>query len=213
MQTLPTDTLTCDISRLSLWRNDPDYDYARGLMEATEGPVDRLRRWLMNKLYDWFDWTLNDSQMNWLFVAVVLVCVLLVVWFVWKKHPGLFRRVGAVSRPANDVEDTIYGINFGNEIRRAVEKDDYYTAVRYTYLHVLKQYHDAGRINWQPYKTPTDYVYELRFPEAQPDFRRLTNAFLRVRYGNHHPDRAFYEDTERLADSLSRLTVKEGGES
>ena len=49
MQTLPTDTLTCDISRLSLWRNDPDYDYARGLMEATEGPVDRLRRWLMDK--------------------------------------------------------------------------------------------------------------------------------------------------------------------
>ena len=121
MQTLPTDTLTCDTSRLLQWRNDPDYDYARGLMEATEGPVDRLRRWLMDKLYDWFDWTLNDSQMNWLFVAVVLVCVLLVVWFVWRKHPGLFRRVGAVSRPANDVEDTIYGINFGNEIRRAVD--------------------------------------------------------------------------------------------
>lgn len=213
MQTLPTDTLTCDSSRLAQWLDDPDYDYARGLMEAGEGPFARLRRWLMEKLYDWFDLALNETQMNWVFVAVVLLCIVLLVWFVWRKHPGLFRRVGADGRPASEDEDTIYGIDFNDEIERAATREDYYAAVRYTYLYILKQLHEAGRIDWQPSKTPTDYVYELKVPAMQPAFRRLTNAFLRVRYGNHRPDRAFYEETKRLADSLSHPQAEEGGKA
>ena len=210
MHTATTDTLTCDTARLDRWLDDPDYAYARGLLTADEGLMARLRRWLGEHLAEWFDWTLNDTELNWVFVAVVVVCVLLLAWFVWRRHPGLFRSVGRNATPVAADEDTIYGIDFATETERAVARGDYHTAVRYTYLHTLKRLDDAHRISWQPYKAPNEYIYELR--DADTDaFRRLTNAFLRVRYGNHVPTRAFYEETARLADAV--CAPRKGGEA
>ena len=210
MHTATTDTLTCDTALLDRWLDDPDYAYARGLLTADEGLMARLRRWLGEHLAEWFDWTLNDAQLNWVFVAVAVACVLLALWFVWRRHPGLFRSVGRNATPASADEDTIYGIDFATETERAVARGDYHTAVRYTYLHTLKRLDDAHRISWQPYKAPNEYIYELR--DADTDaFRRLTNAFLRVRYGNHVPTRAFYEETARLADAV--CAPRKGGEA
>ena len=108
MHTATTDTLTCDTARLARWLDDPDYAYARGLLTAGEGPLARLRRWVGDRLAEWFDWTLNDTELNWVFVAVVVVCVLLLAWFVWHRHPGLFRSVGRNATPVAADEDTIY---------------------------------------------------------------------------------------------------------
>ena len=149
-----------------------------------------------------------------MYVAAALVVLLLIVAYLWWKHPGLFRRVGRAgkSSAATD-EDTIYGIDFPEEIRRATSREDYTAAVRYTYLYMLRQLDDAGLISWQSYKTPTDYVYELREADSAEDLRALTNGFLRVRYGNYTATRAFYDGMCRFRDALvRRLLQTEGGE-
>ena len=38
---------------------------------------------------------------------------------------------------------------------------DYREAVRLLYLQTLKQLSDGKRIDWQLYKTPTQYIYEV----------------------------------------------------
>lgn len=214
MHPAATDTLTCDTARLARWWTDPAYDYERALHAAEGTWWDRLRSWLDWKLSEWFDWTLTDSEVNWVFVAAALVVLLLIVAYLWWKHPGLFRRVGRAgkSSAATD-EDTIYGIDFPEEIRRATSREDYTAAVRYTYLYMLRQLDDAGLIRWQSYKTPTDYVYELREADSAEDLRALTNGFLRVRYGNYTATRAFYDGMCRSRDALvRRLLHTEGGE-
>ena len=210
MHTAATDTLTCNTALLDRWLADPDYAYARGLMTADEGLLARLRRWLIDCLADWFDWAITDAQLNWVFVAVVVVCVLLLAWFVWRRHPGLFRSVGRNSTPVSADEDTIYGIDFATETERAAARGDYYTAVRYTYLHALKRLDDDMRISWQPYKAPNEYIYELKDADTAA-FRQLTNAFLQVRYGNRTPDHTLYEETTRLAEAV--CTPRKGGEA
>ena len=99
-------------------------------------------------------------------------------------------------------EDTIYGVDFARGIADALSRSDYREAVRLLYLQTLKQLSDEKRIDWQLYKTPTQYVYEVRMPA----FRQLTNHFLRVRYGN-------FEDTEALFHVMQSLQeeVKKGG--
>ena len=77
-------------------------------------------------------------------------------------------------------EDTIYGVDFSGGIADALSRSDYREAVRLLYLQTLKRLSDEKRIDWQPYKTPTQYINEVRIPV----FRQLTNHFLRVRYGN-----------------------------
>ena len=143
MHPAATDTLTCDTARLARWWTDPAYDYERALHAAEGTWWDRLRSWLDWKLSEWFDWTLTDSGVNWVYIAAALVVLLLIVAYLWWKHPGLFRRVGRAgkSSAATD-EDTIYGIDFPEEIRRATSREDYTAAVRYTYLYMLRQLDD-----------------------------------------------------------------------
>ena len=70
-------------------------------------------------------------------------------------------------------EDTIYGVDFPGGIAEALSRRDYREAVRLLYLQTLKQLSDAERIDWQLYKTPTQYLNEVRLPA----FRQLTNHF------------------------------------
>lgn len=211
MQTATSDTLVCDTARLARWWNDPDYDYMRGLADADGDWFTRLKVWLSHWLSEWFNWTMTDEDMDWFFIVLVVLCLLLVLWFVWRKHPGLFRRTGTVRPPAAEEEDTIYGISFEAEIRRAEQAGDYVKAVRYTYLYTLKCLHDGGCIDWQPYKTPTDYVYELSSPREAQTLRMLTHGFMRVRYGKFVPARAFYEEMRTCHEELCFRAEKGGG--
>ena len=73
MHPAATDTLTCDTARLARWWTDPAYDYERALHAAEGTWWDRLRSWLDWKLSEWFNWTLTDSEVNWVFVVAALV--------------------------------------------------------------------------------------------------------------------------------------------
>lgn len=99
-------------------------------------------------------------------------------------------------------EDTIYGVDFAEGIADALVRTDYREAVRLLYLQTLKQLSDGKRIDWQLYKTPTQYIYEVRLPA----FRQMTSHFLRVRYGN-------FEATETLFHAMRDLQkeVEKGG--
>ena len=100
-------------------------------------------------------------------------------------------------------EDNIYGVNFDVEYTKAMAQKDYYKAIRMVYLRTLRWLADHHKINWQLYKTPTQYTREF----LSTDFQRMTNAFMRVRYGN-------YEASEELVSELLNIEVEiEKGDS
>lgn len=206
------DTLSCDVQRLEYWLNNADYDYARALSSASDSWYERLRYWLAQHLYDWFHWTLTDEDMNWLFIGFAILCVLALVVYIWRKHPSIFRRVKPTTHSGQEEEDTIYGIDFEEQIQNAVKTEDFYSAIRYTYLYTLKQLNDQGLINWQPYKAPTEYVYELKKTESVKELRRITADFMRVRYGNFKASASLYEQVENCCARLCRQTGQEGGD-
>ena len=121
---------------------------------------------------------------------------------VYKKRPELFMRSRKSTLPYTVGEDTIYGVDFAERIADALARTDYREAVRLLYLQTLKQLSDGKRIDWQLYKTPTQYIYGVRLPA----FRQMTNHFLRVRYGN-------FEATETLFHAMRDLQkeVEKGG--
>ena len=92
------------------------------------------------------------------------------------------------------MEDTIYGIDFDAIISQALGREDYREAIRMIYLRTLKALSDSQQIDWQPFKTPSQYVRE--FDAAA--FRTLTSHFLRVRYG-------YFEATRQLCDEVEQL--------
>lgn len=182
--TLTADTLTFDTARISAWQVDVATDYNRELMTPDVSLMKIIGRYVSEFLSWLFGSRFAETYTEWVIVGLMLVILALVLWFVYRKRPELFMRNRRSRLAYNVQEDTIYGVDFEAEIASAHDRGDYREAVRLVYLQTLKWLSDGGHINWQPYKTPTEYLYEVKGDAFRMAFRELTDCFLRVRYGN-----------------------------
>lgn len=194
----PVDTLVCDTVKVALWQSDSAYDYNRELIT----PEINIFEWFMKQFNDFlrriFGSRFANEYSEIILIGIAIVILLLIIWFVYKKRPELFMRSRKNRLPYSVEEDTIYGVDFQGGIEEALSRSNYREAVRLLYLQTLKELSDKGRIDWQLYKTPTQYNYEVR---TQP-FRELTNHFLRVRYGNFEATESTYRVMKALQDEI-----------
>ena len=200
MITSPVDTLVCDTAQIAVWQSDSAYGYNRELM-TTEINV---FEWLFQRFGEFmrkiFGSRFAEEYSGLILVCIAIVILLLIIWFVYKKRPELFIRSRKNVLPYTIEEDTIYGIDFQKGITDALSHADYREAIRLLYLQTLKQLSDEGRIDWQLYKTPTQYIYEVR----TTTFRELTNHFLRVRYGNFEATETIFRTMQALQDEIGK---------
>lgn len=189
------DTLQLDSTRLAVFRHDKRYDYDRELTDGSQN----LLEWLSALLRDWMESAFNvlvdnDAVYYSLIVGGVLL-VLFIGWLVWRKSPAFFMRRETAESTDYDVQaDSIYGTDFDAAVGEAMSRHDYRQCVRLLYLQTLKLLSDAGRIDWQPSKTPSQYVREY----GTEPFAELSGHFIRVRYGN-------FEATEELCRKMKSL--------
>lgn len=202
MITSPADTLVCDTAQIAIWRSEGLYDYNRELITPELNLFDWIGKQFGELLRKIFGSHFAEEYSAIILISIAILILLLLVWFVYKKRPELFMRSRKSVLPYHIAEDTIYGVDFQGGIADALSRLDYREAVRLLYLQTLKQLSDEGRIDWQLYKTPTQYMYEVRMSA----FRDLTNHFLRVRYGN-------FEATEMLFHTMQTLQeeIRKGG--
>lgn len=201
MLLMQSDTLSCDTVRLAYWQNNPAYDYNRELQTPGWDLYGWINMQLMKLLTKIFGSRFAEQYTEIILIVLFIVIVLLLVWFVYRKRPGVFARSGKKNIPYAVFADTIYGIDFQADITNALARRDYKEAGRLLYLQTLKSLSDNGIIDWQLYKTPTQYIYEVKPEERREPLRNLTNRFLRLRYGN-------FEVTEQLFDEMKQLQAE-----
>lgn len=189
------DSLRCDSTLIETLKGDPAYDYHREIVQRSESLWEILKSWIYSWLQSLSHHHMTMSLFDTILVVIGVVVVGLIAWFLYKYRPELFRRKRLTINEEGEEEETIYGIDFDREISRAVEAANYRQAVRYVYLKTLRRLSDTGRIDWQPSKTPSQYLREV----PSETFRSLTNHFLRVRYGNFTATRQLFEEVQRLS--------------
>lgn len=203
------DTLVIDSAQIAQWQSQHDFDYNRELagdgMTFTEWLMMQLRELLHNLLGDAAD----SSFVQWVLIFLAVGVLGFIAWYLWRYHPGLFRRQEQLQGDSADIEDTIYGVDFDASIVQSLASEDYREAIRLAYLKTLKALSDTHRIDWQPFKTPSQYVRELGAlhsgdATALAAFRTLTSHFLRVRYGNFPATRPLYDEVEQLRKEAYR---------
>ncbi|WP_221658628.1 DUF4129 domain-containing protein [Bacteroides salyersiae] len=199
--TAPADTIVYDSLTVAYWQGQPEYDYNRELITPEFDLIAWLNLWLGKLLQKIFGSTFAEKYTETILVALFVVALLLIVWFIYKKRPELFMR-SKRTLPYRVEEDTIYGVDFQKEIDAAVFRNDYREVVRLLYLQTLKFLSDAGKIDWQPYKTPTEYIYEIKIDTLKTPFRELTNRFLRVRYGNFEATVVLYREMQAFQKEM-----------
>ena len=200
------DSLRLDSAQLAAFQQDPRYDYDHELVGGSQNFIE----WLSTIISDWFEKTCNtlmdNEAVKFALVIVGLLVVAVIAWLVWKKGAKLFLR----NAPGDVLdyeleEDTIYGVDFDGDIRQALEQQNYRQAVRLVYLQTLKHLSDAGKIEWQPSRTPTQYVRQYGLPA----FAELSRRFIRVRYGNFQADEALYLEMKQLQQDI----IEKGGQA
>lgn len=203
----PSDTLVIDTARLQVWRRDDDYAYGRELVPSQDSLMD----WVAKRLNEFFENIFGSNfyqdHHDTLWICIGLAALGAVLAFLLWKHPELFARSGRRKPMEYEVtEDTIYGIDFPSEIEKALQNENFREALRLMYLQTLKFLSDYHQIEWQPFKTPTQYLFEFR----QADFKRMTSLFVRVRYGGFDADKDMIRDMHNLQASVDNFVKNSG---
>ena len=192
------DTLKTDSAMLNALRNNPDFGYSRELVQVKSSTW----QWMSDRLAEWYQSLLNSvfpNENNWyLWLIVALVVIGIIIAIVVLRNRYLLRLKENTDSGYVVTDDTIYGIDFEQQIKAALGRDDYRTALRMIYLQTLKWLDDNHHIHWQPQKTPSQYVREYR---CAP-FNTLTTLFIRIRYGGFEADQALVDEALRMRTAV-----------
>lgn len=206
----PSDTLVIDTARLQVWRQDSDYAYGRELVPSQDSLMDWIEKRLNEFFENIFGSNFYQDHHDTLWICIGVAALVAVLLFLLWKHPELFSRSGRRKPMEYEVtEDTIYGVDFPSEIEKALANENFREALRLMYLQTLKSLSDFHQIEWQPFKTPTQYTFEFR----QADFKKMTNLFVRVRYGGFGADKDMVRDMHNLQTSVDNFVINLGRDS
>lgn len=132
------------------------------------------------------DYTLSNSITY--LLAIILVAVLLFIIFTNMK----IKKSAEVKTEAI-IEDDIVAFKPKTALEQAIEAGDYRMAIRYRFLHALKNINEKELISWAFEKTNRDYLREFRNHRLFNDFRHLVNTYEMVWYGNTEIDQKSFE--------------------
>lgn len=196
------DTLTTDSTLVTAWIESGDYDYDRQLSTPDYDLQSELWRAILNRLGRWEielgEWTFAEVAGT--LIAVGALCAVLV--YLWRNR---YRRIAAGEKGNGNVDytvadDNIYGVDFEKEISRACHDENFAEAVRLIYLRFLRRLSDRHVINWVYGSTPYTYILQAPPGKERQTLQRLTDEYLRVRYGHYPADRAQVEALEKLTE-------------
>lgn len=201
-----------DTTAVNALKKQPEFNYN----DAYSGPSLWIRfwRWFWHWLASLFDFsTIRSKQsglgfwigqvIKYLVIVGGSAALILVILKSAGIDIGIFRkRSRSAPLDYSELDENIHEIDFANDIERAASAGNYKLAVRLHYLRTLKQLSDNGLIDWQPNKTNQAYVAELSNNPVQDIFKRLTNQFEYVWYGDFAVNSESYKNISQLFGSF-----------
>ena len=215
--TQPVDTLSVSQSVVDAFTSQAAYDYKRELVHTETNYLEEFFRWI-ERLFE--TGAENAESVRWddrwafLWWMLVVVAVAVLAWWIYTTRFAQFARHDEGDELDYDVQcDNIHEIDFGTRLAEARQRNDHRAVCRLLYLQTLKRLSDGGLIDWRPFKTPSQYSREV----GDPQLREMTNAFLKVRYGNFNATEQLCAQMEQWQKHLLALIPDEqqekGGET
>ena len=212
---------------LENYKNNPDFNYHPP--EETDNwwkqfttwlgdLTTKLSRWLGNVWSSFWEWLLPNSQGSslWSFVIHVLPYIILfvfvafIIWLFYKLNPGA-KLMKSKDKPDvffTEEEEIIKTRDIQKLIDKALLKQNYRLAVRYYYLLILKRLTDAELIEYEFDKTNSDYFTEITSETLNSAFRKATNIYDYIWYGNFTVIEADFNKAQTIFNSLERSIPK-----
>jgi len=183
---------------------DPDFVYK--VKTPEKNSWDLFKEWLAHIFRNLFNFTSDETSMNFVavlmkFLAVVIVVVviyLIVRALINKEGQWIFGKdAGKKSIHYSEIEKNIHLLDFEKLIKESIENGEKRIAVRYYYLWLLKIMAQNNYIEWDIEKTNSDYLYELRSPAHKEEFTYLSYLYNYIWYGEFEIDESTFNKTEK----------------
>ena len=198
------DTIVYNSAKIAEYQSNKKFDYSSYTVETDYGLWENIKNWLAKMLNYFFESDTATEIAGWLLIAILVTMVLLVIYFIYKKRPELFSKEKRAPHTYQVEKENIYTIDFEKEINMALNINDFRTAIRILYLQTIRFIADKNWIEWQIYKTATDYVYELKHTNIKTPFSDFTTKFLQVRYGNFIATREEFDKMCFLQEEIKK---------
>ena len=224
MKSLVADTIACDSARLKAIINSGDFDYNSEIAENQKSLFEKIlsdvQNWLndiLNGIFSAGDKVFSTNRtMGYVWLVLAIIAILVLLYIMYRKKMLFFKKKEKAADDYDVVEDTIYGIDFEQDISRALGSGNYREAIRLRYLQCLKYLSDNEKIDWRIHKTPAQYTREFK----NADFSSLTRQYVLIRYGDYEATQAIFDDIsgkyKNIVDQLNVVTAavekEEGGD-
>lgn len=138
-----------------------------------------------------------------LYVVFAIILILL-IWFFVKAmaNNGAFRKNKKIDYDLEDAEENLNEAPLERMLREHLAKKNYMVALRLSYLMVIKELSEQGRIHWHRYKTNYDYINELGQDAISVPLQEVTVQYEQVWYGEKNLDVTGYNTLKARLDGL-----------
>lgn len=202
--------------KIETYKNDDAFHYVDPAEEANWQTL--FKQWLSNIWNSFWHWLLGDSQGSgfWSFVIHILPYLILagligfIIWLFFKLNPGA-RLLQTKEEPAiffTEEEEIIKTKDIQKLIDKALKNNNYRLAVRFYYLLILKRLTEAELIEYEFDKTNSDYFSEITSETINTGFRKATNLYDYIWYGNFTVTEADFKKAQVTFNQLNTTIPK-----
>ncbi|WP_138940656.1 hypothetical protein [Aquimarina agarivorans] len=193
--------------------NDSDYNY-----EETISLLDRIKRWFIEKLMEWFNYGGKNAlelyeTIKIVFYFLVLFGAILLIYKLAKNKE--FRWLfGKKTEPSNGIEnyeshESVQVANFSQLITEAIANKNYRLAIKYHYLQLLQNLQNGNKLEYDPQKTTHDYQLDLEDTEYHATYAKAAYYYTYIWYGEFKIDDYQYKTAATAFDQLLKQLKNE----
>ncbi|MFL9830314.1 DUF4129 domain-containing protein [Flavobacterium sp. ST-87] len=192
---------------------DPNYkksyqssDFIYDVKIAEKGIWDRFLNWLsfwFKKIFGLPNMDVSGKYVN---LTLKTIAILLIVYVIYsivklilnKEEQWIFGKSTAQKiLKYDDIELNLKHIDFEKLIKDTLKSGEQRLAIRYYYLWLLKKMSEKNVIDWNPEKTNSDYLYEIKNESIRNDFGYVSYLYNYIWYGEFDLDEITFEKAKK----------------
>lgn len=193
-------------------------DFAYEYKAPEKNAWDRFKEWLAGIFRNLFNFTSDETAMNFVVILLKTIAVLIVVFVIYLIVKAVMNKDGKwIFGKSSDtkmiryeeVEQYLHRADFEKLIGDALAVGDKRLSIRYYYLWLLKRMTDLQLIEWDIEKTNSDYHYEIKKPALREKFAYLSYLYDYVWYGEFELDEITFQKTRTAFESAIKTVGNE----
>lgn len=181
-------------------------DFVYEVKITEKGIWDRFLDWLsfwFKKIFGFPNMDVSgkyvDLALKWIAILIVVYVIYSIVKLILNKEGQWIFGKSTTQKIVkyDDIELNLKNVDFEKLIKDTLKSGEQRLAIRYYYLWLLKKMSEKNVIEWNPEKTNSDYLHEIKNESIRNDFGYVSYLYNYIWYGEFDLDENTFEKAQK----------------